>query len=222
MNITHKWVVLGVIIAGAGFAYAAPTVWDSDTLTSSSGDLIATGVWATGTGGTTLYWKVSHDDVTTDPAYWHYQYILTVPIQPQAKAISHMILQVSEDLEAWEILDVSHAFVTGDPQQYTYDGSNPYMPASGIWGLKFNTDGESLTTFALDFYSNRNPMMGDFYAKDGKTSSIWNTVYNSGFGNLTGEKIGVPDTSVVPVPGAILLGVIGTAIVGAIRRRRQI
>jgi len=221
-----KNMIVGIMVALAGLASAAVTLWGEGTLTSANGDLIATGVWDTGTGGTSLYWKVSHDDSAAGPAYWHYEYILTVPTEPQAKSISHMILQVSTDLEAWEIVNVSHAFQVNDPTQYVKDGSNPYMPDSGIYGLKFNLEGEKLTTFVLDFYSNRNPMMGDFYAKDGTTKvdneQIWNTVYNSGFGNLTGEKIGVPDTSVIPAPGAILLAAMGTGLVGYLRRRTVI
>ncbi|MHB1191090.1 MAG: PEP-CTERM sorting domain-containing protein, partial [Armatimonadota bacterium] len=93
-------------------------------------------------------------------------------------------------------------------------------------------DETSGTVLALNFRSDRAPVWGDFYAKDGKTDGVYNTLYNSGFadddpiapatnGSLDGHLLR-PDTTSDPVPepgtlvGFITLG--GSLL--AMRRRR--
>jgi hypothetical protein len=66
-------------------------------------------------------------------------------------------------------------------------------------------------------------MWGDFYAVDGKKPakngdpSVIPYAYNKGFGIDAfiddGQHIAVPDT-VVPVPGAVLLGILGIGVAG--------
>ena len=69
------------------------------------------------------------------------------------------------------------------------------------------------------------PTWGDFYAKDGKDNhgTIDVYAYNTNFGadnNSTLYKVAVPDTkTVVPVPGAVLLGRLGLSAAGRKLRR---
>ena len=211
---------------------AAETLMYSGSLSSLDGGIIATGLWDPGVSpGTTIEWKVSLNDDYLGLSYWHYEYTFKVP----QKDISHMILEVSDGLLASEIVNNNHSF---DLDNYSPDDpgkSNPNLP-SDIYGLK--VAGTSIT-LAFSFYTQRNPTLGDFYAKDGTSKidgeHIDNTAYNAGFGDddlmvalseaASVGKILRPDTTVippVPAPGAVVLAGIGTALVGWLRRRQSI
>ena len=58
-------------------------------------------------------------------------------------------------------------------------------------------------------------MEGDFYTKGGPDTYA----YNSGFGTLDGANIPVPNSHYVPVPGAVLLGLLGLGAAGIKLRR---
>jgi len=217
----------GILLTALAFcalpAVAGPT-WVADaqlsvTLTTDDG-LVANGIWAE--KGVSITSTVTRGTLDGS-AYWHYYYNLS--INGNQGAISHMILQVTSGanaLSADEIESVSYDFQTDDPTWYYQGNSNPGMPGS-IFGLKFDLGANEWMEFTLEFYSKRNPMLGDFYSKDGVAGGDgWNYVYNEGFGNEIGAKIYVPNGSVIPAPGALLLGTIGTGIVGWLRRRRTL
>jgi hypothetical protein len=89
-----------------------------------------------------------------------------------------------------------------------------------IFGIKFEGFGEG-TSFNMTLLSDRAPMEGDFYAQGGNDSYA----YNSGYGELDGANILVPDTMPhpVPEPGTMLLlgsGLIGIAGWGRKRFRK--
>jgi len=159
-----------------------------------------------------------------------------------SKALSHWILEVSNSpLTPFTIANIwdlerngsTLAFTSGDPQTYSTSGGSgdqPNMPAS-IFGLKFaGVAGAPVYTFLSD----RRPMWGDFYAKDGSEGGqvkIWATAWNSGLqfpGDPNSAFIPVPDTGfdpdppVVPEPGTLVIwGLGGLCAAGAAALRRR-
>jgi hypothetical protein len=154
------------------------------------------------------------------------------------KAVSHVILQVSEaggGLPAFSLSDLL-SFSPGDGTPSVGNQgpgpSNPGIPGS-LWGLKFDYDSQPNT---LTFTTRRVPIWGSFYAKDGKTAGVDNAAWNSGFTNTSTRPdpingpsfsswIPVPDTAVVPLPAAAWMGMSllgGVGGVGFFRRRRLV
>jgi hypothetical protein len=194
------------------------------TLTSGSG-LIGFGGWST---GASLTWTV---DDTTAPGLWHYQYELTVA----NKDISHLIVETSLTfVDEPALTNLFNLSWTGGYDVDTFgDSGDPGISYGDIYGLKI--DNVSTKDLLVTFDSDRVPVWGDFYAKDG-TDNLGGGVkedvylYNDGFfavdpiaplanGPLNGHLL-VPDTvSVVPVPGAVLLGALGLCTSGYILRR---
>ena len=202
---------------GDGILIASGTVWNNPTMK--------------------LSWVV---DNATTPGRWHYSYTLQTP-GPGA-AISHIIFEVS-DADPGPAFTLANLFApTTNPagwialvdgievQEYDAGEGNPDMPGS-VYGIKFNAAMEA-TVLTISFDSDRIPVWGDFYAKDGKVGGIFNTVYNAGFADpdpLAAPHDGaemnhllVPDsiTVQVPAPAAIVLAAIGVGLVGRVRRFR--
>jgi hypothetical protein len=218
---------LSIITAGVCFGNA--TTYSGSLSVADSG-LVGYGQW--NNPSTALSWIV---DNTTTPGLWHYCYNLVVP----TKDISHIIIEASDgnpdekftlaNLFGWSS-NPSGWIGSVDVQTFNPGGSTPYMPEA-MWGIKFDGASDS-TNVTICFDSDRMPVWGDFYSKDGITACIdqWNVVYNAGFtindldplaaaanGSLNHHLL-VPDTY-VPAPAALVLVGIGSAIVGALRRR---
>lgn len=185
-------------------------------VTSSWGALTESGSISFNNG---LY---AFDDKWTDPATtlsWNvfqrtdgnFEYDYTFALRSDAKNISHVIIQTSSNFTTADMLPGT----TANGQLDTWDGqgnSNLGIPAP-LYGIKWDTSG---TSFSWTIVTDRAPMLGNFYAKDGNSNG--GTYAYSGTLGVFGNNVVVPD-SVTPIPAAVWLLVSG--LVGLIGIRRK-
>jgi len=196
-----------------------------DSIAGDGGGITATDGW--NSTSTVLTW-----DIDRNGTNWDYEYTFTVP----EKGISHIVFEVSDNFTQANVWG-AYGY-TGTVGDYTVKNGNPDMPEPYIVpGLKFEPSGpeapESLS-WTIHFTSDRSPMWGNFYAKDGTDGegedkinvTAWNTHFDE---ILTGSalydeytdlwKVAVPDTHVVPLPASILLAGFALGLAG--RRLRK-
>ena len=182
--------------------------------------LYATAKWAD--EDTTLSWTITDEDPSAPAEYqWKYTYTLSVP----KKDISHFILEASNGENPFT--DANLTDVTGTDEYevnlFSPGPSNPDMPGD-LYGIKFDDLEEEQLT--ISFFSDRDPVWGDFYAKGGKDKGTNLVMYNTGFtdddpitpasnGSLEGHILR-PDS--IPEPSLLSLLTIGG--VGLLIRRR--
>ena len=216
--------IISVLMLLSVQSVCADTIPLSGSVSTTNSGIIATPSWSYG-AGTTLAWKIEDHG-----SYYTYSYEFIVPLldKDKVKNLSHIIFEVSDNFTAANFLD-SSADMYDDLSSFSSENGNPGMPGSFEVGLKFENEegnllksslGEATKTFFIVFDSDRVPTWGDFYAKDGDEEAcdkkVFVTAWNSGLMYPeTGAKIVVPDTlPKVPVPGAVLLGILGVTISG--------
>lgn len=184
----------------------------------------------TGTGSWGQSFSISWVITEPTPGTLYYKYTFGW----QHGAPSHAIFELSEGCASagagcvWGFL-FDEVEVT--PTFGTFDGSspsNPNMP-NPIYGVKIdrpdNADG-----YVVEFYSNRVPVWGNFYSKDGMAGGMGvNTVWNLGLETANAGSDNVlyfiarPDSEAmippIPEPGTMALLGAGLVALGLIRRR---
>jgi hypothetical protein len=197
------------------------TLSDLLTWTDSAGsEIIAEGDWKS--NDTTFEWIVSRDSDPSKPLT--YTYTFTAPIG--STNLSHFDLQVSEDKTDEGLLPVFsltepldfiniNGYDLGVPPEVEpiYAGSGQIGPwmVGDLIGIRFqDMFDETASSWTVSFKSYRLPMWGYWFVKGGTEELAYNSMY--------GETL-VPDSSYVPVPGAVLLGLLGLGVAGITLRK---
>ncbi len=204
----------------------APGDW-SGTRSIGSG-LAGTGVWGQSSGGFSISWLITEPT----PGTLHYEYTFSWP----QGAPSHVILELSEGCASstagcvWGFLfdgqePAKIAWGTFSPSDP--GNANPNLP-NPIYGVKVDRpDSDGLV---VEFYSNRVPVWGNFYSKNGNagglgTNSVWNLGLesaNADSGNVSyfiARPNSVQEPPEIPEPGTMALLGAGLVALGLIRRR---
>jgi len=222
-------VICAVTVLWPGAALAAPITGHLST--ADTGALVAGGGWVSppDANGFRIDWAVSQNLNGT----WHYAYTFSDEAgSPLKGKTSHIILQLSENIEEDDLFNFTGDAGTLEFGTFGPHPSNPNFPTGeSIFGVKVDMGGAQNY---FEFDSNRQPMWGDFYAKDGKYGGLDTYAYNADLGvpvdNLHHymdtpvdslqnplAKILVPDTH-VPEPATV--GLIGLGGLALVRRRR--
>jgi hypothetical protein len=224
--------IVFLIMAGAVTfnAWAALSTITGSLSTPSNEGLISGGIsWSENEEGLTVFWEVSRLEDHT----WHYQYTFTNGDgNPLKMLVSYFIVSVSDNLTYSDVFNFG-----GDAESYELTTFGPGPSAPGfpedqtIWGLKIELGGDQLTA---EFSSNRAPMWGDFYAKDGGNPK--NYAYNRDLGVKVSNphdcqnapideygnslfKVLVPDAVPEPAPEPASLSMLALGSLLLIKRR---
>ncbi len=186
-------VLMGVSVAPASSVLLYEGTLDSDST------LVTTGDWTL--PPTSLHWELFWD--AQDELYT-YQYTLTVPAS--GKGISHFNLETSGDLG--DDPDFDHAgdfeYTLEGPGQVKANNGSPFMPGD-IQGVKFDDIDNDPRSIVASIVTARDPVLGDFYAKGGRDSTVRNVGFLSGSDGdgfsldlLTFDPSEYPDHVLVP------------------------
>ncbi len=220
----------------AGGANAAFVEFATNTLSLDSGGLM-------GTTGNQQDWSAFSVKYTVysdaDSGLWQYEYVVSRTGSP---GVSHSIFEVSDGFAEGEVDEDGNGDRSANVKDnsstpyevttFNQGGSNPSMPGP-IKGIKFDfgEDGEDSGSVTYTLISNKGPRYGDFYAKGGPSTAVWNTGFLVDDPNpidpdkLVNDHIITPDTQVVPIPAAAWLfgsALLGMASLGFGARRRAV
>lgn len=213
-------------LAAFALGVAPATASLVDFRSTADGALIGGGQYAPPPtdNGYKVSWNISQNMDSS----WHYEYTFTEQDNDNlSPATSHIIIQLSENITERDIYNVG-----GDVEEATFGTfgpapSNPGFPGGeSIFGIKFDLDGDQRT---VTFDSTRQPMWGDFYAKGGSSSFVYNADLGVDVANANDynavpidanggslSKILVPDT--IPEPTSMMLLALAGAAFASRRR----
>jgi hypothetical protein len=219
---------LGMVLLLGGASLQASIV-DALSTPDTSGIIAGDNGWGPNEDGYRVTWTISQNlDLT-----WHYKYEFSKANGDSLdKLTSHIIISLSDDIEESDLFNFG-----SDVQGWNF---GTFGPAPGSPGFP---TGESISGVKIDlwndqtvveFDSNRQPMWGDFYTKDGVSQGLWNYAYNTDLGVIVANpddymgtpvdafnnelhKILVPDT-IIPEPATICLLSLGAP--ALLRKRR--
>jgi hypothetical protein len=198
--------------------------------TPASSGIVASDGWTDGAnGGLRITWAISFNAVTGVYTYT-YSFANADGSTPTTPGVSHFIIEVSSTFTSANLLSgggelKTYTGATGGSASTPCtgtdagdNGGNPCLPGD-LYGIKFNSTSATFTT-------DRAPIWGDFYAKDGAPDNgVVAAAWNTGFGTdptLSTTSfinwIPTPDTTtrppqeVVPEPSSVAL--LGSALLG--------
>lgn len=217
-NIVCGSLLVVMLCLAVSAAFAADYSY-SGGLSSNSGGIHLEGSW----GPVNLNWNVTQNSQGT----WDYLYNLNCG----GRAISHFVLETSTSFTSQNIWLANGPVTIG---LWTSQQGNPQLPEP-VHGIKFSATGQTALTYS--FTSDRAPVWGDFYTRDGSGYYAWNGGFahpdtdplalpaNGSVGNhvLVPDTVSHHDTNSVPEPGSIALGLcaLGGMLGGVVRRRRM-
>jgi hypothetical protein len=258
-------VALAASFMFASAADAAVVTYGSGTLQTSNATLVCAQASCSGAAiPSTLQYTVGFDStksVNGSTGAWLYSYTWDAQGVPEQGGLSHFSIEVSSGTNPAGVpafSSVNYELVSLTPTggygaaQIGSDGSSPNdEDGNPLFALKYNRSSTNdFYDWAISFYSDRAPMWGDIFIKDG---SFWE-VFNAGYTaadpamllNCTGGNclqlnktgynwLAVPDTKSGPppdnggggggsVPEPATVGLIGLGMlaIGALRRRRAV
>ena len=166
------------------------TLSGSLTYTPSAPPDSEDGLWITGATWpdytASMTWEVTNEDGTQPGFPWKYTYSFELTSGGTLQGgISHVIIECSEAMSKDDIVGVSGGAVLADNpvELQQVSSGNPDMPED-LWGIRFDPISNPVSEYEMTwfFWSNREPVWGDFYIKDGMNPV--NIAYNY---NKTGE-----------------------------------
>ena len=197
--------------------------------TASAAEITAYDGWRSDYGGLRITWNIFWDSAEM---LWSYEYRLSneAGTGPAAKdKASHFILEVTKDPQIPVVIEFDGTLV--GPEEWGPSASNPNFPVGEtIWGVKFDVERD-----IYSFLSNKRPVWGDFYMKNGfhQASGEDAVAYNTGLGDEPTPDfsgwIPVPDSftgsDIIPEPASMVIwGVLGAGAAAglALRRRNRV
>jgi len=187
--------VLTLLVSACGASFAG-TILEGSITSDPGNGMYATAGWRN--GGAQLTWNVTQQQ----DGKWRYVYDWVT----DAKALSHLIVQVSETFGASDVLHgTTSGWELGTWSGTTQGTSNVGIPAP-LYGLKFPGGSTSEEIIIVTDFS---PMIGSFYVKDGRDAGFDVFAYNSEFSSTgtayTSLQLSLNETpeGYIPVPGTL-------------------